>query len=212
MEFMMLDKLNHFFEINLSGRSRLVIIISVLTLIPSYFFPLWNMTMYSNQFPDGLRLFIYSYKLEGGDTPGRDDLAEINSLNHYIGMRPLDKRDFAEFNWLPFAVGVFMLLGLRAAVQGKMSMLVDLVALFGYFGLFSLWSFYYRMFTYGHNLEPTAAIKVQGFTPPLIGHKTVANFEIYSFPGLASYLLGLFAVILLIAGYLAFKDNERAAK
>lgn len=207
----MIEKLNRFFGINLNAGSRVMIIISTLVLVPSYFFPLWNMTMYSNQFPDGLRLMIYSYKLEGGDTPGRDDLAEINSLNHYIGMKVLDKRDFAEFNWLPFAIGVFMLFALRATVQGKMSMLVDLVVVFGYFGLFSLWSFYYRMYTYGHNLEPTAAIKVQGFTPPLIGHKTVANFEIYSYPGLASYLLGLFAVILLIAGYMAVKDYNRVA-
>jgi len=205
----MIEKLNRFFEINLNARSRLLIIIGALVLIPSYFFPLWNMNMFSNQFPDGLRLMIYSYKLEGGDTPGRDDLAEINSLNHYIGMRPLDKRDFAEFNWLPFAVGVFMLLTFRAAVKGKMSMLVDVVALFGYFGLFSLWSFYYRMYTYGHNLEPTAAIKVQGFTPPLIGHKTVANFEIYSYPGAASYALMIFVALLIIAGYFAVKDNKR---
>jgi hypothetical protein len=139
----MLNKLNHFFEINLSARSRLLIIVAALILVPSYFFPLWNMTMYSNQFPDGLRLFIYSYKLEGGDTPGRDDLREINSLNHYIGMKALDKRDFAEFNWLPFAIGVFMLLAFRAAVQGKMSMLVDVVVIFGYFGIFSLWSFWF---------------------------------------------------------------------
>jgi hypothetical protein len=208
----MIEKLNRFFEINLNARSRLIIVVAALILIPSYFIPLWNMNMFSNQFPDGLRLMIYSYKLEGGDTPGRDDLAEINSLNHYIGMRPLDKRDFAEFNWLPFAIGIFMLLALRVAVQGKMSMLVDVVVLFGYFGLFSLWSFYYRMYTYGHNLEPTAAIKVQGFTPPLIGHKTVANFEIYSYAGVASYFLLLFGALLVIAGYVAFKNNKRRAQ
>jgi len=208
----MIDQLNRFFDLTLNVRSRLLVIIAALVLVPSYFFPLWNMNMYSNQFPDGLRLMIYSYKLEGGDTPGRDDLAEINSLNHYIGMRKLDKREFAEFNWLPFAIGVFMLLAFRAAVQGKMSMLVDLVAVFGYFGLFAVWSFYYRMYTYGHNLEPTAAIKVQGFTPPLIGHKTVANFEIYSYPGLASYLLMLFAATLCVAGYLMVRDHQRRGR
>lgn len=208
----MIEKLNRFFDITLDARSRLFIVLAAVVLIPSYFFPLWNMNMYSNQFPDGLRLMIYSYKLEGGDTPGRDDLAEINSLNHYIGMKALDKRDFAEFNWLPFAIGIFMLLALRVAVQGKMSMLVDVVVLFGYFGLFSLWSFYYRMYTYGHNLEPTAAIKVQGFTPPLIGHKTVANFEIYSYAGISSYLLLVFGALLVIAGYMAFRNSKRVAE
>lgn len=205
----MIEKLDKFLAIKLNIRSRTLVVIAALVLVPSYFFPLWRMAMYSNQFPDGLRLMVYSYRLEGGDTPGRDDLAEINSLNHYIGMRALDKRDFAEFNWLPFAIGVFILFALRVAVQGKLSMLVDLVVVFGYFGLFSLWSFYYRLYTYGHNLEPTAAITVPGFTPPLIGHKTVANFEIYAYPGLASYLLCVFALILIVAGYVAAKNSLR---
>jgi MFS family permease len=43
----------------------------------------------------------------------RDDLREINSLNHYIGMRPLLESDFSEFQWLPLTLGIFALLALR---------------------------------------------------------------------------------------------------
>ena len=31
--------------------------------------------------------------------------AEINTLNHYIGMKPIVQADFAEMTWMPFAIG-----------------------------------------------------------------------------------------------------------
>src|SRR5687768_10334196 len=110
-----------FLEQPLPLGSRLILIAAALVLILAFIFPLWNMTFYSNQYLDGLTLDIYAYHLEGGKTPNRDDLREINALNHYIGMRPLLESDFAEFTWLPFAIGGLMLLALRAAVMGKMS-------------------------------------------------------------------------------------------
>lgn len=161
------------------------------------------MTLYSNQFPDGLVLNIYSYKLEGGKTPNRDDLKEINSLNHYIGMRELKEDDFTEFKWIPFVLGGVILLALRVVVLGKMSKLVDLLVLFTYFGLFSLWSFYHKLYLYGHELDKTAAIKVAPFTPPLFGHKTMANFEIYSYPGIGSFFMAALPVLLLAAMWLS---------
>src|SRR3989338_2822265 len=176
-----------FFETPIDLRSRAMIIVAALLLVPTYFFPLWNMTLYSNQFPDGLVINIYSYKLEGGRTPNRDDLREINALNHYIGMRPLVQDDFTEFKWIPFVIGGVMLLAFRVAVLGKMAKLVDLFVLFTYFGLFSLWSFYHKLYLYGHELDPSAAVKVAPFTPPIFGHSTMANFEVYSFPDIGSY-------------------------
>ena len=77
-----------------------------------YLFPLWNLTMFAPQYPDGLRMGIYSYKLEGGKRG--QDVNEINLLNHYIGMRDLVGEDFTEFKWMPFVVGVLGLLFLRA--------------------------------------------------------------------------------------------------
>lgn len=194
-----LDKETKFFERRLTLKSRILILIAVLVLIPSFLFPLWNMSFYSNQYTDGLVLHIYSYQLEGGKTPNRDDLREINSLNHYIGMRPLLESDFSEFTWVPLVIGLLMILALRAMVLGHMSNLVDVFVLFTYFGLFSLWSFYHRLYMYGHNLDPTASIKVQPFTPPVFGSKQIANFTVNSFPGPASYALFAFAALLLIS-------------
>ncbi len=194
-----LEKATSFFEIPIDLRSRFLIVVAAFMLVPTYVLPLWNMTLYSNQFPEGLVLNIYSYKLEGAKTPNRDDLKEINSLNHYIGMRPLLEEDFTEFQWIPFVIGGVILLALRVVVFGKMSKLVDLFVLFSYFGAFSLWSFYHKLYLYGHELDPTAAVTVPPFTPPMFGHQTMANFEVYSFPGAGSYLMAVVPIMLLAA-------------
>jgi hypothetical protein len=167
-----LDKANAFFELPLTLRSRVMILVAVVALVPAFLFPLWNMTFTSNQYLDGLTLNIYSHRLEGGKTPARDDL--------------------------------------RAMVIGKMSNLVDVFVIFSYFGLFSFWSFYNRLYAYGHNLEPTAAIKVASFTPPLIGRQVVGNFTVTSSPGAASFALVAFALLLLTAIFLSRRANQKA--
>lgn len=206
-----LEKETAFFELPLTVKSRVLIFVAVVALLPAFLFPLWNMSFYSNQYTDGLVLHIYAYQLEGGKTANRDDLREINSLNHYIGMRPLLESDFSEFTWVPLVIGLLMILALRAMVLGKMSNLVDVFVIFTYFGLFSLWSFYHRLYMYGHNLDPTASIKVQPFTPPVFGSKQIANFMVNSFPGPASYALFAFAALLLLSILLSAKRMKGKA-
>ena len=202
-----LEKANRFFELPLQLRSRILVSVAAVLLVPSFLFPLYQMTLYSNQFPDGLVLKIYSYTLEGGASQNRDDLREINSLNHYIGMRPLLESEFSEFKWLPFGIGAFALLALRAIAFGKMSKLVDLVVLFLYFALFSLWSFGHRLYQYGHVLDPTAAIKVKPFTPPLIGTQQIANFTVYNYPGPGTYLIAASLVLMIVAFSMSARER-----
>ncbi len=204
------ERATTFFEIPLELSSRILVFVAALAILPSLFLPLWNMTLFSNQFPDGLELDIYSYKLEGGKTENRDDLKEINSLNHYIGMHPLQEEDFTEFKWIPFVLGAMVLLGLRVVVMGNMSRLVDLLVIFIYFGLFSLWSFYHKLYLYGHDLDPTAPIKVPPFTPPMFGEHQLANFQVYSYPALGSYAMALVPLLLLAALWLSWKSNRQA--
>jgi hypothetical protein len=205
-----MEQANTFFDLPLTIKSRVVTLVAVLALVPVFIFPLWNMSFTSNQYLDALRLNIYAYQLEGGKTQNRDDLREINSLNHYIGMRPLLESDFSEFVWIPFVIGALGVLALRAMVIGKMSNLVDVFVIFTYFGLFSFWSFYNKLYAYGHNLDPTAAIKVQPFTPPLVGRQVVGNFTVASYPGAASFALVAFSVLLLAAIFLSRKAEKES--
>lgn len=179
----------------LSPRARLAVLGVGVLLILALFFPLWKITMFANQFPEGLRLSIYAHQLVGGN--GGADLQGINILNHYIGMREIHAADFVEMKFIPFVLGIFLLLGLRTAVFARVGNVVDLVVLFAYFSLFSLAAFAYRMYSYGHQLSAEAPIKVAAFTPPIFGHQRIANFDVYSYPGFGSILLAGFAVALL---------------
>jgi hypothetical protein len=203
------DRLNRTLAQPVAAGPRLLVVAAALLLVAIYIFPLWNMTMFAPQYPEGLRLDIYSYKLVGGNNG--QDIPEINILNHYIGMRDLVTEDFTEFKWLPFMVGVLGLLYLRAAVMGTVGGLLDVVVLNAYFSAFALWSFGYRMYAYGHNLAPSAPVKVPPFMPPMFGGKQLANFEVYSYPQAASYAMALSSILLVAALVAGWRQARRAA-
>lgn len=196
----------------IGASSRALALAAALLVVPTYFFPLWNLTMYAPQYGEGLQLDIYSYKLQGGN--GGQDLKEINLLNHYIGMRDLEASDFTEFQWMPFVLGVLALLFLRAAVVGRVLDILDSIVVFTYFGLFSLWSFAYKMYRYGHDLAPSAPVQVEPFTPPVFGGQQIANFEVYSYPELSTYAVlcvGLALAAALVLGVRNANRGERVA-
>jgi copper chaperone NosL len=170
--------------------------------------PMWNLTMFAPQYGNGLRLDIYSHTLVAGNKG--QDIKEINTLNHYIGMRDLAIEDFTEFKWMPFVLGGLALLFLRAVVLGTVKELVDASVLFVYFGGFSAWSFGYKLYRYGHDLAPTAAVKVDPFMPPMFGFQQIANFEVYSYPQTGSYVLAAAGLLLVAALWFAWRQRDRA--
>ena len=191
-----LQRANRFLAEPIGLAARFMLLAAAVLLVATYFFPLWNLTMFAPQYPDGLRLDIYSYTLAGGN--GGQDVKEINVLNHYIGMHDLAEESFAEFQWMPFVIGALGLLMLRAFVHGTVTALVDVTMLFVYFGAFSLWSFGYKLYRYGHDLDPKAAVQVPPFMPPMFGYRQIANFEVYSYPQAAAFAL-TGAIVLLVA-------------
>ena len=108
-------------------------------------------------------------------------------------------------------IGILGLLFLRAAVMGKITHLVDVFVLYIYFGGFALWSFAYKMYWYGHHLDPDAPVRVAPFIPPLFGYKKLANFEVYSYPQLGSYTLTAAALLLTVALYFSWRQWRREA-
>ncbi len=176
---------------------RVLLVLAAFSLVASLFLPLWRIALVAPQYQEGLSLHIYTYKLIAGNNG--QDLHEINNLNHYIGMKAIEQADFIEMRWVPFALGVFILLALRAAAIGIMRGVVDLLVLFLYFTAFSLGSFYYRLYTYGHELDPRAPMTIQPFTPVMIGEQQIANFVQTSYPDIGAIFLGLFPLLLIAA-------------
>jgi copper chaperone NosL len=167
--------------------SRVALVLLVIPLALSFTQPLWKMHLVAPQYPNGLDLEIYAHTVDG-------DLNEINTLNHYIGMAPIDRTSLSDLDWIPFALGALILLALRVAVVGDVRSLIDLLVLFSYFGLFSLGRFYYRLYVFGHNLDARAPFTVEPFTPPILGTEQIANFTTTSVPAPATFLIALFAL------------------
>ena len=211
-----LAKFYAFLDRPLRGWSRIALALLVVPLALTFTAPLWRIQLEAPQYPKGLHMDIYAHKLESGNNG--QHLAEINNLNHYIGMKKIDRAALSDLDWLPFAIGALGLLALRCAAIGDVRALVDLAVLTGYVSLFSLGRFAYRLYIFGHDLAPDAAVKVKPFTPAIFGSKQIANFTTYSYPQLGSGLIGAFAtgvIVLLayhlVAGRLEAARAERAA-
>ena len=86
-----LERATNFFDIPLDIRSRVLVLVAGLLLLPTFFTPIWKITFQSPRYPDGLTLKVYAHTMEGGR---QNDLLEINALNYYLGMRSLDEERF----------------------------------------------------------------------------------------------------------------------
>jgi len=175
----------------LNGRfstpERRLIALAALVLLPVFFFPvlpIWVMKMRAPQYPEGLTLTIYTNTIRG-------DLQKINTLNHYVGMHAITPHDFREFTFLPQALTGFGLLALIAALANRRWIALAGWLLFTAFAVFMFRDYFAWLWHYGHDLDPRAAIRLPGFTPPVIGYKKMLNFHVWSLPGPGTVLLGI---------------------
>jgi hypothetical protein len=174
------------------GRVRVLLLVLLVPLGLTFALPLWRIHLQAPQYPAGLDLLIYTHTVSG-------DVQEVNTLNHYIGMHAIDRASLSDLDWIPFAVGFLMLLTLRAAAIGDNRGLVDLVVLFAYFSVFSMARFAYKLYVFGHDLDPKAPFTVDPFMPALLGSKQIANFTTTSLPEPASFMLVAFGAGTLVA-------------
>jgi copper chaperone NosL len=187
-----LDKFYEFLNRPLAMWARPVIAVLSVGLLLAFTQPLWRISMEAAQYPNGLYMDIYTYKVQGGNEG--QHLQEINTLNHYIGMRKLDEAAFSDLGWIPFALGALFIYALRVAAIGDVRGLIDLAVMTTYVSLFAFGRFVYMLYNFGHHLDPRAPMKVEPFMPVVIGSKKIANFTTHSMPQAGSVFLGIFVL------------------
>jgi copper chaperone NosL len=204
-----LDKFYAFLSEGISYPARVVLALCCVPLLMSLTQPLWRISMEAPQYPNGLWMEIYTHTLRGGNND--QHLSEINELNHYIGMHAIDIHDLSELGWMPFAIGLLAILTLRVAAIGDVRAMIDLTVMTFYVFGFLAARFAYRLYSYGHNLEPTAAFKIAPFTPAILGTKQIMNFTTHSYPRLGTiYLLLFMAAIASITLWQLLAGRRRA--
>ena len=174
----------------MNKKSRTVMIVASLLLLLLFIFPLWKISLYAPQYPDGLKMYLNINGISDGET---SDIANINIMNHYVGMKQINEDDFKEFTYMPYIIIGLTVLGLFVALIKNRSFILVWLILIAVLGVLGLYDFYLWEYDYGHNLDPHAAIQVPGaaYQPPLIGSKEILNFTASSYPQTGAFIIGI---------------------
>ena len=194
-------------NIKLSGWTRVIIAICGISLVAVLFAPIWRIDLNAPQYPEGLTLNIHANGIRG-------NVAIINGLNHYIGMKTLHNEDFPEFNILPYCIGFFIIAFLLVAVLNRKRWFYTVFFLFVAFGVLAMVDFWKWEYNYGHNLDPHAAIIVPGmaYQPPLIGYKQLLNFGAYSIPDTGGWIFVGCGVLMLLCVVIEWRASLKFKK
>lgn len=181
-----------------SHRSRyllptLLLVIAGALLVASYWQPYWHMKLLAPQYPKGLHVTAFLDRLTG-------DVAEIDGLNHYIGMRPLNDAAQLERQTSAMLVGVVALLvGGAIFIHSRWAALLAGPALL--FPVGFLLDLHLWLSHFGNNLDPHAALSssIKPFTPPVLGTGIIGQFKTVATPGTGLWLATLAALVVLLA-------------
>ncbi|MFS8614137.1 hypothetical protein [Limnochorda sp.] len=191
-----------FFQGRFGQRERVLLLLAALVMALSFAGPLWSLQLKAPQYPEGLAMHVYAWKLDG-----KIDI--INSLNHYIGMKAVKEDDFMEFRILPWifggAAGAFLI----AAITRRRWVVGLTLLLLAPIFVFLLYDLYHWLWVYGNDLDPRAPITLKPFTPPMIGSHQVANFRTFSYFSWGTLLLAGALVLAALALWRSRPDAPR---
>jgi hypothetical protein len=169
------------------------LMLGALLLMISMFLPYWSITMTAPQYPDGLTVNLYVNHMEG-------DMREIDGLNHYLGMPPLDEGGRFERQISLIAIIVLGLLLIAGTfVHNQWALLLTIPALA--WPVIFIADLMRILYQYGHSIDPESALggAIEPFTPPVIGvgkvaqFGTIAQFEV-------GFYVALGAVVFVLVG------------
>lgn len=180
----------------------LLLVTAAALIIVSMRYPMWYMYLDSNNFPNGIGMSIWAThpgdpediaQLDGG-------LKEVNVLNHFIGMKEISRETMPIFSVLPVVLVIAAIACIIAAFIRKKWASFSVVVLFAAISVGGLLALVYNLYSFGHNLDPTAAITIDPFMPGIYGEHKLAQFTTYSNFYWGTYLL-IFAFLLIVAAW-----------
>jgi copper chaperone NosL len=191
-------------QIRMTRGSSIAMVVTAVLISAVYLFPLWEISLQAPQYPDGLGIHIWIDKITGREP---HDLQNINGLNHYIGMKAIEPDSIPELKFMKFIAAALAASALLVGFLRLRWLLAIWVVVAILCSAAGMYDFYKWEYDYGHNLDPSAAIKVPGMTyqPPMFGTTKLLNFYATAWPalgGLAAMLaVGLSVLTLLYEFY-----------
>jgi nitrous oxidase accessory protein len=149
------------------------------------------MKLHAPQYPKGLSIAGYPDKITG-------DVKEIDGLNHYIGMRELEKAaEFERSIGRQAVLGMAIAMFLVAVYPTRWTTLLLVPVIL--FPIGFLADLYWWLRDYGLNLDPNAALSksIKPFVPTILGEGKVGQFRTEAWLGDGHYMaMGAAAIAL----------------
>lgn len=193
---------------------RVLTIVAMALIGGAFFSPIWWVSLKApnypeHTFPDGIRIHFHMNGVFNGcqERPADSDIyeeepldcvEEMDIINHYIGMEPIEKGAKYEIMAAPY---LFMLVGVLLAAflfyagplwwALPMSGIIIPVAFVADYAAWLWW--------FGHNLHPWGAFTVKPFMPTVFGDGKVAQFSTFSYPHYGFGMLVAASLCLILA-------------
>jgi hypothetical protein len=169
--------------------------------------PVWRVSLEApnypkEAFPDGIPVYFHFDGYSG-------DVHEMNTINHYIGMYPMEHGGQFERKLVPyvFLIMTLMMLG-YLYTNHKFSWLLmafPIVLPLGFIVDYAGW-----LYWYGHNMQEWGAFTIKPFMPTVFGDGKVAQFTTHSYPSIGFYILVIASILSILAVFSKRKEQKAA--
>jgi hypothetical protein len=196
-----------------SAAWRLLAVIGLVLMGAAFFSPMWWVSLTAPNYPEhtfpyGVRIHMHwtgvtnGCELEASDEIAVDEpldcVHEMNTINHYIGMEPIEKGAVIEFAAAPYLFAAFgVMLVALLFYSGPLWWALAIPAIVA--PVVFLADFVFWLWWFGHNLNDWAAFTVKPFMPTVFGEGKVAQFSTYAYPHYGFALSVASSICLLLA-------------
>ncbi len=170
--------------------------------------PIWYVALEApnypkETFPEGIPVYYHFDGFSG-------DVHEMNTINHYIGMDPMERGAPYLRALAPYAL-VFVALVMVYYILYD-SKILDILMLIPVFLPVIFLGFYaYWLYWFGHHMHSWGAFKIKPFMPTVFGDGKVAQFTTHSYPTTGFWLLLAISFFSLLA-IISKRKARKAAK
>lgn len=192
----------------MSRTARVLTFVAAVLLGAMYVAPVWTVRLVAPQYPEGMGMYIRLHTIEGVT---EHDLDNINTVNHYIGMKTIEPDAIPELQYMPWIVAGLIAAGIAVAALGRRRLLVAWLASFALLGAAGLYDFWRWSYDYGHNLDLEKAVIVipdMSYQPPLIGTKQLLNFTATSLPAAGGLAAGIAFLLAGAALFISYRSRR----
>ncbi len=171
--------------------------------------PIWYVALEApnypkEAFPNGIPVYYHFDGFSG-------DVHEMNTINHFIGMDPMERGAPYLRALAPYALVLVALLMVYYMLYDwkflDLLMLIPVVLPVVFLGFYAYW-----LYWFGHHMHDWGAFKIKPFMPTVFGDGKVAQFTTHSYPTTGFWLLLAISGFSLLAIIAKRKARKAAAQ